>query len=154
MRLLHLALPIFILAHVGLAMAQDIAEPYDGIPDAVIKSIGKKDIKGMFQAMAKTVKLKEDPDDTSNMLDAFSGQLLEQLKDTGDFIDADLYREEHFGQRYSVLTYIVNYANKPVGVKIKMYDGKKGWRASNVNFMPDIDKFVSDSQEAPKKTTP
>ncbi|GFM65103.1 hypothetical protein PSCICJ_12210 [Pseudomonas cichorii] len=47
--------------------------------------------------------------------------------------------------------YLLNYAQKPVGMKVQMYNGKKGWRAINVNFTPELDKFVSDMRGVRKK---
>lgn len=148
MRILHLTLPIFMLAHGSLALAQDPTDAYGGIPNAVIESIGKKDVKGMFRAMSKSDKKFDEPDP---MPDGFAKQLEEQFKDTGDLLDADLYREERYGSRLSILTYVLNYAQKPMGLKMQMYNGKNGWRAMTVNFSPNIEKFASELRGAQKK---
>ncbi|CAM3472239.1 hypothetical protein BZK31_15025 [Pseudomonas floridensis] len=148
MRIRYLALPMFMLLHASITQAQDTANAYDGIPEAVIESVGKKDIKAMFRAMSK---YDEKLNESNPMLDGFAIQLQEQFKDTGDFLDASLYREEQFGTRYSVLNYVLNYAQKPMGLKVQMYNGKNGWRAINVNFSPDIDKFVSELRGVPQK---
>ena len=148
MRTLRLALPIFMLAHASLAPAQDLTGAYGGIPDAVIESIGKKDVKGMFRAMSKSDKKFVEPDP---MMDSFAKQLEEQFKDTGDLLDADLYLEERYGSRVSILTYVLNYAQKPMGLKMQMYNGKNGWRAITVNFSPNIEKFASGLRGAPKE---
>ena len=67
-----------------------------------------------------------------------------QFDNTGDFLDANLYKEEQFGTRYSLLTYVLNFAEKPMTARIKMYNGTKGWRAVNIQLQPEIDKFVDE----------
>lgn len=148
MRILHLALPILMLAHVSFAQALDKTDAYGGVPDTLIASVGKKDIKEMFRKMGKP---DDKPTESNPMLDTLLKQLEEQFEGTGDFLDASLYQEERFGERFSVLTYVMNYANKPIGLRIQMYKGKEGWRASNVNFTPDMDKFVNELRGGVKK---
>jgi hypothetical protein len=151
MHILRLTLPIFMLAHASLAHAQDTNDTYGGILDAVIESVGRKDGKEMIRAMTKVMGGDEKTNDSNPMLDELAKQLEEQFKNTGDFLDADLYQEERFGARYSILTYVLNYAEKPIGLTIQMYKDKNGWRAMHVNFTPDIYKFANELRGVAKK---
>lgn len=154
MRTLRFALPIFMLAYASFSQAEVTEDAYGGIPDEVIANVGKRDIKGMFKAMSKNLIDNNKLDNSNSLLDNFIKQFDEQLDGTGDFLDASRYQEEHYGPRYSVLTYIVNFANKPIGLTIQMYNGQKGWRAINVSFTPEIFKLVTEMRGITRKSNP
>lgn len=151
MRIASFMFPIFILAHVSIVQAQDQTNVYNGIPDDVIERVGKKDVRGMFKVMARGTASEGATHEVNPMLDGFIKQFEAQFDDTGDFLDASFYKEEYFGTRYSLLTYVLNYANKPMALTIKMYNGKSGWRAINVQLQPEIDKFADEQHGLLKK---
>lgn len=154
MHTLRLALPIFMLAYASFSQAEITDDAYGGIPDEVIANVGKRDIKGMIKGASKNLKDDKKVDDSDPLLDNFIKQFEEQLDGTGEFLDASLYQEERYGPRYSVLTYVVNFANKPIGLTIQMYNGQKGWRAMNVSFTPDIFKLVTEMRGITRKGNP
>lgn len=146
MSILRFTLFSLFLSVAGFAHAQDVPD-YGGVPDKLIQKVGEKDFKGMFKVMFSAAKNEQKSD--TEMLDGFSKQLEEQLEDAGDFLDADLYKEERFGQRVSILNYVVNYSSKPVGVTIKMYKTRVGWVALNVMVKSDFDKFLNEMRGLP-----
>lgn len=146
MRVASLVLSILVLAYVTTAQAESLSTSYNGVPDEVIEHLGKKDVRGMFKAMAKGTQAEQSPREIEPGMEAFVKLFEAQFDNTGDFLDAALYKEEHFGTRYSILTYVLNYAEKPMAAKLKMYNGERGWRMTNIVLQPEIDKFVDEER--------
>jgi hypothetical protein len=151
MRIAPLAFPILLFASIHFAQAQTLSNPYNGIPNDVIEYLGKKDAKGMLKVMVKGTAKEDSSGDIDPAAEGFAKLFQSQFDDTGDFLDANLYKEEHFGERYSLLTYILNYNNKPIVARIKMYNSSKGWRAMNVQLQTEFDKFIDEEHGVQSK---
>lgn len=72
----------------------------------MIAKIAAKDFRGFVQVLLDASKRDKDLQVPQEEIDRAVGVIPKAWGEVGDFVDSGLYREEKFGERYVILTYV------------------------------------------------
>jgi hypothetical protein len=135
------------------SLSSQAAENFDGVPDRVLAQIAQKDVRGAFTLLYTENKNegKDTPPSDEAAMDSLVKMTEGQWDNLGAYVDSDLYKTEYFGSRYVLLTYIVNFANKPLVVNIKLYKPGEVWRPRGITWNGGMDDYIDQVHGVSKK---